>query len=200
MKRTLYPKTKRISNSNKITITEKLDGSNLGFFNVEGSLVIAQRNHIFKLSGLEEVKAKLYKGLYQWLLDNGHTLQAELRHGSGIFGEWLGMGKLKYADLGRFYMFAKANIDNEFNAYNIYYDRDLFQYPFLSLKTPDCIGIVPEVCQTNSIPSIKELDDIYDLYCTKLGRSVEGFVISIDQTNVLKYVRMKNGKLSAHKE
>lgn len=33
-KLTLYPKTERVKLNNKIVITEKLDGSNIGFFKV----------------------------------------------------------------------------------------------------------------------------------------------------------------------
>ena len=34
-KLTLYPKTSRVKLDNKIVITEKLDGSNIGFFKVD---------------------------------------------------------------------------------------------------------------------------------------------------------------------
>jgi len=47
IKKSLYPKTKRLSkNSKKIVVTEKLDGSNIGFFKLNGELVIATRNNI----------------------------------------------------------------------------------------------------------------------------------------------------------
>ena len=32
IKKTLYPKTKRVKFKNKVVITEKIDGSNIGFF------------------------------------------------------------------------------------------------------------------------------------------------------------------------
>ena len=62
-KRTLYPKTKRVLFKNRVVVTEKLDGSNIGFFKVKGELLIAQRNNIFKMSELEENKGMLYQGL-----------------------------------------------------------------------------------------------------------------------------------------
>jgi hypothetical protein len=62
-KRTLYPKTKRVLFKNRVVITEKLDGSNIGFFKVKGELLIAQRNYIFKMSEAEENKGMLYQGL-----------------------------------------------------------------------------------------------------------------------------------------
>lgn len=63
IKKTLYPKTKRVQFKNRVTITEKLDGSNIGFFKVNGKLLIAQRNNIFEIDELEENKGMLYKGL-----------------------------------------------------------------------------------------------------------------------------------------
>ena len=119
LKKEIYPKTKRVSCAgDKVYITEKLDGSNLVFFKKDEELYIAQRKRIFKISELEEVKDILYKGLYQWLLANKNTLSDELYNDSAICGEWLGMGQLKYT-IDEFdkkwYMFAKANIDDEFN-------------------------------------------------------------------------------------
>ncbi|HJJ14176.1 MAG TPA: RNA ligase family protein [Clostridiaceae bacterium] len=48
IKKTLYPKTKRIQYKNRVVITEKLDGSNIGFFKVNGDLIIAQNNNVNK--------------------------------------------------------------------------------------------------------------------------------------------------------
>ena len=62
----IYPKTKRVSClSDKVYITEKLDGSNLVFFKKDDELYIAQRNNILKFGELEENKGVLYKGLYK---------------------------------------------------------------------------------------------------------------------------------------
>lgn len=197
IKKEIYPKTKRISNIGGIfELTEKLDGSNLVIFKKDDELHIAQRNNIFNFNELEENKDKLYKGLYQWLKDN----QEELSHiinNSCVCGEWLGMGQLKYTidefDK-RFYMFAKANIDEEFNLYNLIYDHDLFIYPFENQELPKCIGIVPIVSQLKVSPSKEQLDSIYEKYRTKVDRNVEGFVINYNN-NISKYVRMKNRKL-----
>lgn len=38
---------------------------------------------------------------------------------------------------------------------------------------------------------------IYEKYCQKVGRNVEGFVINYNNS-IQKYVRMKNGKLAEH--
>lgn len=197
IKKEIYPKTKRISNIGGIfELTEKLDGSNLVIFKKDDELHIAQRNNIFNFNELEENKDKLYKGLYQWIKDN----QEELSHiinNSCVCGEWLGMGQLKYIidefDK-RFYMFAKANIDEEFNLYNLIYDHDLFIYPFENQELPKCIGVVPIVSQLKVVPSKEQLDSIYEKYRTKVDRDVEGFVINYNN-NISKYVRMKNRKL-----
>ncbi len=98
IKKEMYPKTKkRVSCAgDKVYITEKLDGSNLVFFKKDDELYIAQRKNIFKITELEDVKDILYKGLYQWLIDNKGILIDELHNNSAICGEWLGMGCLKY--------------------------------------------------------------------------------------------------------
>lgn len=201
IKKEIYPKTKRVSCSgDKVYITEKLDGSNLVFFKKNDELYIAQRKTIININELKEVKDKLYKGLYQWLLDNKDYLQEQLINDSAICGEWLGMGKLKY-DVGEFdkrwYMFAKANIDDEYNLYNLIYDHELFKYPFANQEIPNFIGIVPEVAEFNVLPTKKFLDKIYETYTNKVKRDVEGFVINYKNI-ISKYVRMKNGKLEEH--
>lgn len=201
IKKEIYPKTKRVScKGDKVYITEKLDGSNLVIFKKDDELYIAQRKNIFKINELEEVKGILYKGLYQWLVDNKDVLINELHDNSAICGEWLGMGCLKYTidefDK-RWYMFAKANIDNEFNLYNLNYDHNLFIYPFISQEIPNFIGMVPEVAELNVLPTKEHLDSIYEKYCNKVNRNVEGFVVNYKNI-ITKYVRMKNGKLQEH--
>ncbi len=201
IKKEIYPKTKRVSCvGDKVYITEKLDGSNLVFFKKHEELHIAQRKTIFKISELENVKDILYKGLYQWLIDNKNTLEDELHENSAICGEWLGMGNLKYTvdefDK-RWYMFAKANIDDDYNLYNLNYDHNLFIYPFISQEIPNFIGIVPEVTELNVIPTKEHLDSLYEKYISKVNRNVEGFVVNY-KNNITKYVRMKNGKLQEH--
>lgn len=200
IKKEIYPKTKRVScRGDKVYITEKLDGSNLVFFKKNEEIYVAQRSNIFKISELEEFKDKLYKGLYQWLNDNKDFLN-DLHEGSAICGEWLGMGCLKYSvdefDK-RWYMFAKANIDDDFNLYNLIYNHDLFIYPFQSQELPKCIGIVPEVAELNVLPTKEHLDSLYEKYCNKVNRNVEGFVVNYKNI-ITKYVRMKNGKLREH--
>lgn len=199
----IYPKTKRVScTGDKVYLTEKIDGSNLVFFKKEEELYIAQRKTIFKLSELEKAKDLLYKGLYQWLLDNGKVLESELHNNSAICGEWLGMGCLKYS-IDEFdkkwYMFAKANIDDDYNLFNLIYDHSLFIYPFVSQEIPNFIGIVPEVAELNVLPTKEHLDSIYEKYCNKVNRNVEGFVVNYKNI-ITKYVRMKNNKIVEHSD
>lgn len=200
IKKEIYPKTKRLScQGDKVYVTEKLDGSNLVFFKKNDTLYFAQRNTIYSFDEIEENKDKLYKGLYQWLSDNKQVFD-DLHNNSAICGEWLGMGCLKYSvdefDK-RYYMFAKANIDDDFNLYNLIYMHDLFVYPFQSQVIPKCIGVVPEVIELNVLPTKEHLDSIYDKYTNKVKRNVEGFVINYKNI-ITKYVRMKNGKLTEH--
>lgn len=200
LKKEIYPKTKRVScTGDKVYITEKLDGSNLVIFKKQDELFIAQRNNIFIFSELDEMRDKLYRGLYQWLNENKETLY-DLHNDSAICGEWIGMGCLKYPmdefDK-KYYMFAKANIDDNFNLYNLIYDHKLFIYPFQSQEIPKSIGVVPEVAELNVIPTKEHLDSIYTKYCEKLNRNVEGFVVNYKNI-ISKYVRMKNGQLREH--
>lgn len=200
IKKEIYPKTKRLScQGDKVYVTEKLDGSNLVFFKKNDTLYFAQRNSIYSFDEIEENKDKLYKGLYQWLSDNKQVFD-DLHNNSAVCGEWLGMGCLKYSvdefDK-RYYMFAKANIDDDFNLYNLMYTHDLFVYPFQSQVIPKCIGVVPEVIELNVLPTKEHLDSIYDKYTDKVKRNVEGFVINYKNI-ITKYVRMKNGKLTEH--
>lgn len=109
------------------------------------------------------------------------------------------MGKLKYPDLDkRVYMFAKANYDKG-EIKNLYYEHELFMYPFENQEFPDYIGIVPVVEERTTYPDIETLNYNYDIYTMKVNRKVEGFVIA-QNNNVNKYVRMKNGQLKDHHE
>lgn len=198
IKKSMYPKTKRVSIlGDKVYLTEKLDGSNLVIFKKFDELYIAQRNNIILVSEIEEQKGILYKGLYQWLIDNKEVLDRELYNNAAICGEWLGMGAIKY-DIGtfdkRWYMFAKANVNDDFELYNLIYDHELFIYPFISNVIPNFIGIVPEVTELQVLPNKEYLDSIYEKYCSKVNRSVEGFVINYKNI-ITKYVRMKNNKV-----
>jgi len=199
-KKAIYPKTTRLKCSgDKVYVTEKLDGSNLVLLKKENIIYIAQRNNIISIEEMEEQKSILYKGLYQWLIDNKTCLE-DLHNNSAICGEWLGMGNLKYSidefDK-KFYIFAKANVDDDFNLYNIIYEHDLLIYPFQNQEIPKCMGVVPEVAELNVLPNKAHLDSLYEKYCNKVNRNVEGFVLNYKNI-VSKYVRMKNGKLSEH--
>lgn len=201
IKKEIYPKTKRVNClGDKVYITEKLDGSNLAIFKKDEKLYFAQRKNIFSLDELEEVKGILYKGLYQWIKDNSECLQTHLLDNAVLCGEWLGMGQIKYPidefDK-RFYMFAKANIDEEFSLYNLKYNHELFNYPFVNQIIPNFIGIVPEVTKIDVLPDKIILDGLYRNYTKKVQRKVEGFVINYKDT-ISKYVRYKNGKLTEH--
>lgn len=201
IKKSIYPKTKRLSCTPKpIVVTEKMDGSNLCFFKKDNTLHIAQRNTIFTYDEVEQNQKSLYKGLYNWLKENYEALNS-IRENAVVCGEWMGMGKLSYPQTEfdkRFYMFAKANIDEDMKLHNMYYDHELFIFPFENNTIPDCIGVVPVVTNLFHAPSKEELDQLYEDYTAKkLDRKVEGFVVN-QNNSILKYVRMKNGKLSDH--
>lgn len=195
----IYPKTKRISFSNTIHVTEKIDGSNLGLFNLNDKLYIAQRGLIFSIDEIEEVKSKIYRGLYAWLNENSENIK--LNQNSCIFGEWLGMGQIKYGEIfnEKLLMFAKANIDDGFNVTNLMYDHNLFKYSFINEERPTFIGVVPIAAMLNKMPTKEELDKLYADYSNLVNRKVEGLIVNFNN-NILKYVRFKNGKEEEHHE
>ena len=195
----IYPKTKRIPLSNKIYVTEKIDGSNLGLFNLNDKLYIAQRGLVFSIDEIEEVKSKMYRGLYAWLKENAENIK--LNQNSCIFGEWLGMGQIKYGEIfnEKLLMFAKANVDDEFNVTNLNYDHNLFKYSFINEERPTFIGVVPIAAMLNKMPTKEELDKLYADYSNLVNRKVEGLIVNFNN-NILKYVRFKNGKEQEHHE
>lgn len=197
----LYPKTSRFGLYDKTIITEKVDGSNVGFFKYENELYVAQRNFIYKAKDAESLKDILYKGMLAWLNENAAHLEKNLHQNSGFFGEWLGMGKLNYKN--RFtenvLMFAKFNITPEMEVQNMYYDPELLIYPFLEQKIPEYIGKVPLVSLFTEYPSIRDLDDLFLRYENNVDSLVEGFIL-INNNQVVKYVRRKSGgKLEPHR-
>ena len=232
LKQSLYPKTKRVgSTQSQIIITEKLDGSNLGLFRNGDELIVAQRNNIFSFNpetgDTNLNKNNAYKGLMGWLEVNGRALLENLHDLSGVFGEWIGMGKIDYSSRldKRFYIFAKANIkfgemSGNLDVSNIYYDQNLFIYPFINQEIPSFMGVVPKVWEGNEFPQLDFLDSLYNEYIyfeansmpkikmikydynlentvPHLPNKVEGFIIN--NNNVIqKYVRFKDGKLTPH--
>ena len=202
IKKSIYPKTKRLQVTQKYVVTEKLDGSNLCIFKKDGLIYFAQRNNIFEASEL--TKNNAYKGLIGWVQENLDVLQIELNEGSVICGEWIGMGKLTYPHLDKkFYMFAKANITEDFDLKNINYTHDFFIYPFVSKEIPEFIGVVPVVWVVDIKPSLLSLNTVYDAYTKDVedstGGMVEGFILE-HNNEIEKYVRMKNGTLEPHQE
>ena len=141
----------------------------------------------------------MYKGLYAWLKENAENIK--LNNNSCIFGEWLGMGQIKYGEIfnEKLLMFAKANVDDEFNVTNLMYDHALFKYSFINEERPNFIGVVPMVSILNKMPTKEELDKIYENYLNLVNRKVEGLIINFNN-NILKYVRFKNGKEEEHHE
>ena len=112
------------------------------------------------------------------------------------------MGNINYEDTeieDKYYMFAKANIDDDYHLYNISYDENLFIYPFINKEIPSFIKKVPIVVKTTDMPTKEYLDNLYDVYIMSVNRLVEGFVISYYDI-VRKYIRMKKGKLVEYSE
>lgn len=206
VKTTLYPKTKRIGSS-LYQVVEKLDGSNIGFFKLNGSLIVAQRNNLYAIDDIDNIedldKSIMYKGLLEFLSKNGVDLLNSLNESSGFFAEWIGMGQIKYGESlpRKAYIFAKANIKlndlGEYEVYNLYWDRSLLIYPFINQEIPAYIGQPALIAEVEDV-SIESLNVLYDNYVDKVDRPVEGFVIMSQNGGITKYVRNKRGKLTPH--
>lgn len=194
MKKQIYPKTKRFNIDSKTVITEKLDGSNLWIFKLNWEIMVATRSQILKIS---EIKNWNYKWLSDWMNNNLEKL--DLHEWSIVFWEWLWMWKISYKDAfdKKFYMFAKANIDENFEISNLNYYSEFFIYSFESKEIPDCIWIVPTVCQIEEKVNLGFLNNLYEKYKTEKNRKVEWFII-IENWIISKYVRYKDWKESEH--
>ncbi len=86
-----WPKIPR-STGEKVTITEKLDWSNLWLFKLNWELIIAQRNNVFTLDELNKNTA--YKWLIWWIEENKEQL--DFCEWSWVFGEWIWMWSLHW--------------------------------------------------------------------------------------------------------
>ena len=204
IKKTLYPKTKRLESKKEvITITEKIDGSNLSFFKLDGELYIAQRNNIYSLTEAMGVgiipKNVMYKHLHDFLANYGSELKADLQEKAVVSGEWIGMGRIDYGNVTqRFLQFAKGNVDDEMNLIKLNYNHDLFKWSFISQEVPQFIGVVPVVLITDEFPSKEELDSLYEEVAQEQTHPVEGFVVAVGNESISKYVRFKDGALKEH--
>lgn len=205
IKKELYKKTIRINDDEKkVTLTEKIDGANIGFFRIEDELLIVKKSEIYTLFEFKELMVEMNgenKRLSNWLTLYGEELKNSLHNGSGFFGEFLTKKHIKYPSFkNKIHMFAKANLEisDEIKLSNVFYDHSLFKFPFIQEEIPDFISVVPIVAELDYYPTVKDLDNIYKTYCKQVNRKVEGFVVEFHDM-IRKYVRYKNGKFTKHK-
>ena len=92
----------------------------------------------------------------------------------------------------------KQNVNEDEEMYNIYYNDELFKYPFKSQEIPEYMDVVPLVTKLDSFPSVDMLNELYSHYTDATERKVEGFCVN-DGSIVRKYVRLKRGKMQEHK-
>lgn len=205
IKYSIYPKTPRVDINMQYQITEKLDGANLGIGKYNDKIYIFLRNNILCEDELDTYKSILYKDLYSWLKDNIDNLRCNLHDNTIVFGEWIGMGKIKYDNFNKLYLFAKAKIvslkDDQENISLDYmnYEIDKLMYAFKDQTIPSYINTVPIVDINSYMLRKLTLDSLYEEYVSKVGRQVEGFIIYNEMfKQPIKYVRLKNGKLQEH--
>lgn len=207
----LYPKTERVKIKDAVTLTEKIDGSNLGIFKVNNDLIIALRENYFYYSSVKDNERaneliNSYTGLKDFLEDHAEELIEKLYDHSGFFGEWMTKSRLAYPEEfcgGKWFIFAKARLEGNYNDFKIdklSYNHNLFIYPFADQVIPSYIQLVPVIKTMDHVPDIIELNKIYDNYRLNIvNRNVEGIIV-IYNDQIRKYVRMKKGKLEDHHE
>ncbi|WP_311695679.1 RNA ligase family protein [Sneathia sanguinegens] len=210
IKQTLFPKIKRMEINKKYQITEKLDGSNLGIAKLNYNLYFCQRNIIFNTFEIYDNKNILYKDLENWIIENKEILLETLNDNTILFGEWLGMGHIKYKEFkNNFNIFAKAKIEYYYddNVDDICFKIDKLNYNLKEIKyafrneiIPNFINIVPIIDNNLETINKQTIDELYDKYSESQDRIIEGFVI-LDESEpsyIRKYVRCKNGNVKEH--
>lgn len=213
IEKSLYPKTTRIANL--CEITEKIDGSNIQFFVINSELYMATRENIISIKDNENmdwISKKIessYTGITEFILKYREFLTNNIYEGSSIIGEWT--RNERYSALipnSRFLMFAKGRVEMitsmqplkreiDFKLTNIVYNQGLLKYAFNEQCIPSFIELVPLVATSSEYLTIEKLDELYDEYCAKVDRKVEGFVINYNGS-ITKYVRLKGKKLQPH--
>lgn len=213
IEKSLYPKTSRIANL--CEITEKIDGSNIQFFVINSELYMATREYVVSIKDNENMDwiSKIiepsYTGVIEFILNHRYFLTRNIYEGSSIIGEWT--RNERYSSLipnSRFVMFAKGRVEKitsmqplkrevDFKLTNIVYNQELLKYVFAERCIPNFIELVPLVATSSEYLTIEKLDELYEEYCAKVGRKVEGFVINYNGS-ITKYVRLKGKKLKPH--
>lgn len=226
-KMTLYPKTNRVPFDRNILITEKIDGENIVFFNFNNIIYIATRNEVFLLNEFLEINGRGRTELCHWIKENRPTLEGIhkgsaicgefLKRGSQI-------NYSKRNEIKQFHMFAKGRvtfipnkgldieIDSEGNVLSYFepeqyvekfeikelnYNKNLFHFVFKDGVIPDSISVPETIGTFKTVPTVEELDVLYDEFTSKVGK-VEGFILVYPDNSIEKYVRLKRGKLKPH--
>lgn len=168
---------------------------------------MATRNNILSVADEKDfIKSKIessYTSILNFLEKYETWLTENIYEGSSIIGEWT--RNERYIDLiekSRFVMFGKARVElfketNDFKISNLVYNQSLLKYAFNEQEIPDFINLVPLVETSSEYLTVEKLDELYDEYCKKVDRLVEGFVINYNG-EITKYVRLKKGKLKPH--
>lgn len=186
IKKQMYPKTLR-AGSEKYFVTEKLDGSNIGFAKVDGKLLIFTRRQILTTDEHME-----YPGLRGFLDTYENELLDFLSEKSVIFGEWLGQGRIKYdidkSDLkNRFYMFAFANLHDDFLTGDKYRNFK-YVHEYYGDEQPEWLNYVPFLGDAENLTDAKKL---YNPISKLDGKSVSEGVVIVNGNTPLKMVMHK---------
>lgn len=211
IKTSLYGKTKRFNDGEKITyvISEKIDGANLGIGKYEGRLYVATRNQVFNDDEFDKLT---YGGLKGYIDEHHDRLLNDLKEGIMVFGKWIGEIKEKN-DIwnyhgrynNKFIIFAQAkfkgsSIENRSN--NIL----SLLHAFNDGEVPSYLPVVEyRTMVTGRLMGIGTLDALYSGFIgSHKARGVnckcKGFIIYNTFSNgITKYIRMnRKGEMVDH--
>lgn len=189
----LYESIKRPDNYNKfeepfkkgdkVTVQEKVDGSNTSIMNDNGTLRLFSRTQEItqEQNGLQ--------GFTTFVKEHENTILKHLPNGYVLFGEWLGMAKIGYnknKTIPRYYLFDVAASIENMN------DEETIKRHYVDVKTAKLFA---EVLGFTFVPTIveeMELDDFNSL----VGTYVEGKISLLDNESIREGIVVKtiNGK------
>jgi len=204
----MYPKTVRYEKFDwSCQITEKLDGSNIGFgmSNTKKFFVFFRNSWTTLDFKSEKITYDGYPGLTEFVSVNADQL-SKICPGSVVFGEWISKQSKthktgEHVEHG-FYMFAKCRIQYGFDLgygfknlslESLNYDVNNFMYAWGG-ELPGCIKTVPVVL--NDIPvfecTAERLDQIYQQLSKERPYTPEGLIIAINnKKDIVKFVKNK---------
>lgn len=163
----------------KITIQEKVDGSNTSIMNDNGTLRVFSRTQEIttEQNGLG--------GFTAFVKEHEEVILKHLPNGYVLFGEWLGMAKIGYnknKNISRYYVFDVASSIMNMN------DEDEIIRNYVDVQTSKILASVLGFEFVPTIVAEMELDDFNSL----VGEYVEGKISLLDNESIREGIVVKS--------